>query len=148
MSRKRGTVEYGIGSARAAEYDECLLNARIVTESTGIFTARDTAMGTGGGLFPRRGTFAPSRGIGGVFRLRADDSLALACGLLPGVCRAWLLARGEIEVRRINAGDLRRASPIGVVNSVRKWRDAMFVEHDDQAKMVGPEGLEPSTKGL
>ena len=72
----------------------------------------------------------------------------LACGLLPGVFRAWLLGRGEIKERLIDSGDLRRASRIWVVNSVRKWRDAMFVEQEDQAKMVGPEGLEPSTKGL
>ncbi len=72
----------------------------------------------------------------------------LACGLLPGVFRAWLLGRGEITERRIDAGDLRRATRLWVVNSVRKWRDAVFVEYDDQAKMVGPEGLEPSTKGL
>ena len=49
---------------------------------------------------------------------------------------------------QIARDDLRRASRIGVINSVRKWRGAGFVEHDDQAKMVGPVGLEPTTKGL
>jgi hypothetical protein len=62
--------------------------------------------------------------------------------------RGWLLGRREVTERRIDLGDLRRASRIWAVNSVRKWRDAMLVEHDGQAKMVGPEGLEPSTKGL
>ena len=69
-------------------------------------------------------------------------------GLLAGVFRNWLLRRGEITERRIDLGDLRRASRIWVINSVRKWRDATLVEHDGKAKMVGPEGLEPSTKGL
>jgi para-aminobenzoate synthetase/4-amino-4-deoxychorismate lyase len=69
-------------------------------------------------------------------------------GLLAGVFRDWLLRHGEITERRIDFVDLRRASRIWVVNSVRKWRDAMLVGHDGQAKMVGPEGLEPSTKGL
>ena len=69
-------------------------------------------------------------------------------GLLAGVFRNWLLRRGEITERRIELGDLRRASRIWVINSVRKWRNAMLVEHDGQANMVGPEGLEPSTKGL
>ena len=68
------------------------------------------------------------------------------CGLLPGVYRDWLLKNGEIAERRINLDDLRRASRIWAVNSVRKWREAMLVAHD--AKMVGPVGLEPTTKGL
>ncbi len=51
-------------------------------------------------------------------------------GLLPGVFRNWLLRRGEIMERRIGPGDLRRASRIWVVNSVRKWRDATLVEYD------------------
>jgi para-aminobenzoate synthetase/4-amino-4-deoxychorismate lyase len=51
-------------------------------------------------------------------------------GLLPGVFRNWLLRHGEIMERRIDLGDLRRASRIWVVNSVRKWRDATLVEDD------------------
>ena len=49
---------------------------------------------------------------------------------------------------QIARDDLRRVSRTWVVNSVRKLRSAEFVEHDDQAKMVGPVGLEPTTKGL
>jgi para-aminobenzoate synthetase / 4-amino-4-deoxychorismate lyase len=51
-------------------------------------------------------------------------------GLLPGVFRNWLLRRGEIMERRIDLGDLRRASRLWVVNSVRKWRNATLVEDD------------------
>ena len=49
------------------------------------------------------------------------------CGLLPGVFRAWLLARGEISEQRMNLDDLRRASRIWAVNSVRRWREAKLV---------------------
>ena len=50
------------------------------------------------------------------------------CGLLPGVFRAWLLARGEISEQRMNLDDLRRASRIWAVNSVRRWREAKLVD--------------------
>ena len=52
-------------------------------------------------------------------------------GLLPGVFRNWLLDRGEIQERRIDLGELRRASRIWVVNSVRKWRAAVLVGDND-----------------
>lgn len=45
----------------------------------------------------------------------------LAAGLLPGVLRAELLARGEIHERRVHCADLRRASAIWFINSVRGW---------------------------
>jgi para-aminobenzoate synthetase/4-amino-4-deoxychorismate lyase len=49
-------------------------------------------------------------------------------GLLPGVFRALLLQQGEIMERRIEPNDLRHASRLWVVNSVRKWREATLVE--------------------
>jgi len=52
------------------------------------------------------------------------------CGLLPGVFRGWLLARGEIAEARITLDDLRRASRVWTINSVRKWRDAVLVKGD------------------
>ena len=265
VSRNRGTVEYGVGSGVVwdsrgqTEYDECMLKARIVTESPPAFSLLETLLWE-----PAEGFFLVEEHLhrlaesAAYFGIRADHSLVrrhleefadglpqqphrirlvvdrngcmhseamtlnastspvrlalaaepvdpsdpflynktthraiydrakasrrdfddvvlwnacgeitettianivveidgvkvtppLACGLLPGVFRAWLLGRGEITERRIYGGDLRRASRIWVVNSVRKWRDAVFVEHDEQANMVGPEGLEPSTKGL
>jgi para-aminobenzoate synthetase/4-amino-4-deoxychorismate lyase len=51
-------------------------------------------------------------------------------GLLPGVFRNWLLSQGEIMERRMDLADLRRASRIWVINSVRKWRDATLVGDD------------------
>ena len=51
-------------------------------------------------------------------------------GLLPGVFRDWLLRHGEIMERRIGLDDLRRASRIWVVNSLRKWREATLVADD------------------
>jgi para-aminobenzoate synthetase/4-amino-4-deoxychorismate lyase len=51
----------------------------------------------------------------------------LDAGLLPGVLRAELLARGEIRERVLFPEDLARADEIWLVNSVRKWRRAMLV---------------------
>jgi len=50
------------------------------------------------------------------------------CGLLPGVFRGHLLARGEIVEESIKLDELRRASRIWVVNSVRKWREAELID--------------------
>lgn len=42
-------------------------------------------------------------------------------GLLPGIFRQYLLERGEIAERMIKKGELRRATRIWLINSVRKW---------------------------
>lgn len=46
----------------------------------------------------------------------------LSCGLLPGVFREELLARGEIVEEVIPRAALERAEEIYLINSVRKWR--------------------------
>ena len=46
------------------------------------------------------------------------------CGLLSGVMRAELLARGEIVERRIKLDELRASTKIWLVNSVRGWVEA------------------------
>jgi para-aminobenzoate synthetase / 4-amino-4-deoxychorismate lyase len=59
--------------------------------------------------------------------LRLDGALwtpPLASGLLPGVFRAALLARGEVRERVLHPGDLDRAEEVWLVNSVRGWRRA------------------------
>ncbi len=50
----------------------------------------------------------------------------LACGLLPGVFREELLAEGVMRERVIRRRDLERAEEIFLINSVRKWRKAVF----------------------
>jgi para-aminobenzoate synthetase/4-amino-4-deoxychorismate lyase len=45
----------------------------------------------------------------------------IECGLLPGTMRAELLARGEVEERAIRIDELKDASRIWLVNSVRGW---------------------------
>lgn len=45
----------------------------------------------------------------------------VACGLLAGVFRGWLLDRGEVRERVIQLDDLHRATAVFLVNSVRKW---------------------------
>ena len=47
------------------------------------------------------------------------------CGLLAGTFRAWLLDQGKIEERRLKIGDLARCSKIHLINSVRKWQEAL-----------------------
>jgi para-aminobenzoate synthetase/4-amino-4-deoxychorismate lyase len=63
--------------------------------------------------------------------VRLDGALwtpPLECGLLPGVLRGELLARGEIAERVLRPEDLARAEEIWLINSVRKWRRAVLVE--------------------
>jgi para-aminobenzoate synthetase/4-amino-4-deoxychorismate lyase len=51
----------------------------------------------------------------------------LDAGLLPGVFRAGLLARGEVRERRLRVGDLARANRLWIVNALRGWIEARLV---------------------
>jgi para-aminobenzoate synthetase/4-amino-4-deoxychorismate lyase len=51
----------------------------------------------------------------------------LDAGLLPGVFRAGLLARGEVRERRLRVGDLARANRLWIVNALRRWIEARLV---------------------
>jgi len=51
----------------------------------------------------------------------------LECGLLPGTFRQWLLDTGRATERPITLGELRACERLFVVNSVRKWREALLV---------------------
>lgn len=48
-------------------------------------------------------------------------------GLLAGVFRAWLLDQGKIHERKLYLHDLNTCSRIYLINSVRKWREAILV---------------------
>lgn len=50
----------------------------------------------------------------------------VSCGLLAGTFRDELLERGEIEEGVVTLDDLKRASAVWLVNSVRKWRKAVL----------------------
>ncbi|MBM3778213.1 MAG: aminodeoxychorismate synthase component I [Acidimicrobiia bacterium] len=52
----------------------------------------------------------------------------VACGLLPGTMRAELLGSGEIVESRLTKADLRRATRLFLINSVRGWIDARLVD--------------------
>lgn len=59
--------------------------------------------------------------------VRMDGGLwtpPLECGLLPGVLRADLLARGEVRERVLRREDLERAEETWLISSVRRWRRA------------------------
>ena len=49
------------------------------------------------------------------------------CGLLPGTFRAWLLDRGEVREKVLTIDALKKAEEIYVVNSVRKWQNAVIL---------------------
>ncbi|HEV6966284.1 bifunctional anthranilate synthase component I family protein/class IV aminotransferase [Roseateles sp.] len=51
----------------------------------------------------------------------------LACGLLPGVLRAELLAQGRIREGRLTADDLARAQGLAFFNSLRGWLPAVLM---------------------
>ncbi len=48
-------------------------------------------------------------------------------GLLPGVFRASLIEQGRIAEQKITVGDLKRCTKIYLINSVRKWRQAILI---------------------
>jgi para-aminobenzoate synthetase/4-amino-4-deoxychorismate lyase len=52
----------------------------------------------------------------------------VACGLLPGVFRAELLATGEVEEGVVTVEQLRRAPRLWLVNSVRGWMRGELIE--------------------
>jgi para-aminobenzoate synthetase / 4-amino-4-deoxychorismate lyase len=47
-------------------------------------------------------------------------------GLLPGVFRAWLLDQGKIREQVIKVSDLPKCSKLYLINSVRKWQEAVL----------------------
>jgi para-aminobenzoate synthetase / 4-amino-4-deoxychorismate lyase len=47
-------------------------------------------------------------------------------GLLPGTFRAWLLNQGKIREQIIKVSDLEKCSRLFLINSVRKWQDAVL----------------------
>ena len=51
----------------------------------------------------------------------------VSCGLLGGTFRRWLLDQGDIQERVISVNDLPRCSKILLINSVRKWREVIWV---------------------
>ena len=52
----------------------------------------------------------------------------VSSGLLPGVFRGHLLASGEIVEQVLRVPDLKRATRLWTINSVRRWRDAILLE--------------------
>jgi para-aminobenzoate synthetase/4-amino-4-deoxychorismate lyase len=65
----------------------------------------------------------------------------LACGVLPGTCRAHLLETGQIQERTIPIERLKDCTGIFRVNSVRKWQEAQV-----QLAPMSPEELQLNRK--
>jgi para-aminobenzoate synthetase/4-amino-4-deoxychorismate lyase len=51
----------------------------------------------------------------------------VACGLLPGTFRGWLLAHGYLRERILTETDVRAAQRIYLINAVRRWREAVLI---------------------
>ena len=51
----------------------------------------------------------------------------LHCGLLAGIFRAGLLAEGKVRERMLTPADVRRATRLWLVNSVREWVEVRLV---------------------
>ena len=51
----------------------------------------------------------------------------VSCGLLPGTCRAALMARGTIRESVLTKADLGRASGLWLINAVHGMRAAEVV---------------------
>jgi para-aminobenzoate synthetase/4-amino-4-deoxychorismate lyase len=52
----------------------------------------------------------------------------IACGLLDGTLRAWLIDQKQIVERVIPIERLRAARRLSLINSVRKWMDARLID--------------------
>ncbi|MCB0208089.1 MAG: aminodeoxychorismate synthase component I [Anaerolineae bacterium] len=62
--------------------------------------------------------------------IQRDDKLLtppLECGLLAGTFRAALLAQQKIHEQIITVDDLKRSDRLYLINSVRKWIEAVYV---------------------
>ncbi|MHB9098587.1 MAG: aminodeoxychorismate synthase component I [Syntrophales bacterium] len=55
----------------------------------------------------------------------------VCCGLLNGTYRAELLERGEISEEMVSLSTLKQADKIFLINSVRKWREAVLCKSPD-----------------
>ena len=51
----------------------------------------------------------------------------VSSGLLAGTFRRYLLEKGEIREKTITVTDIKKASRLFLINSVRKWMDATLV---------------------
>ncbi len=52
----------------------------------------------------------------------------LEAGLLEGVFRAKLLREGKISERTLHLSDIKKFRKVYLINSVRKWQDAVLTE--------------------
>ncbi len=57
----------------------------------------------------------------------------IECGLLAGTFREHLLKNGEIEEGIVSIEDLRSASEVFLVNSVRKWQKSVWTDEEEKA---------------
>ncbi|MCP5158091.1 MAG: aminodeoxychorismate synthase component I [Gammaproteobacteria bacterium] len=51
----------------------------------------------------------------------------VACGLLAGTFRSWLLAHGHLQERILTKTDLYAAQRIYLINAVRRWQEALLI---------------------
>lgn len=61
---------------------------------------------------------------------------AVNSGLLAGVYRGWLLERGEMREAVLRLEDLQRAEALAVLNSVRRWRLAVWLDSGSMTNIL------------
>jgi para-aminobenzoate synthetase / 4-amino-4-deoxychorismate lyase len=83
-------------------------------------------------LWNERGEITETTIANVVFRLQGELlTPPVACGLLPGTYRAWLLDRNIIGEKIITLDDIKRCDSVFVINSVRKKRKAVLIGYDN-----------------
>ena len=58
----------------------------------------------------------------------------VTAGLLAGTYRRYLLEQGRIQEGTVTIADLKRSSQLFLINSVRKWREAVFVNRNSNSQ--------------
>ncbi|CAG0928709.1 para-aminobenzoate synthetase / 4-amino-4-deoxychorismate lyase [Thermoflexales bacterium] len=80
-------------------------------------------------LWNERGEITESCSANIVIELEAElITPPLECGLLGGTFRGWLIDQGQISERVISIELARSARRLYLINSVRKWMDAVLID--------------------
>jgi len=80
-------------------------------------------------LWNERGEITEASSSNVIFEL--DGQLItppVSSGLLAGTYRRYLLDQGRIQERIVTTADLNRTTQLILINSVRKWREAVFID--------------------
>jgi para-aminobenzoate synthetase/4-amino-4-deoxychorismate lyase len=90
-------------------------------------------------LWNERGEITESRMANFVFQMpQGLFTPPVESGLLAGTFRAWLLDQQKVRERVLTIGELGQCSKIFLINSVRKWQEAVLCPPDRRQLIEGP----------